>query len=611
MRGFIRFSVPAAVLVSGLVSPAAATPPGHEQSVGKPWPLPAQPAPDPNLATLGGPAAASQSAPETEIAAASARARATGAAVAVTGLTTETTTVTAEPNGTETVTDYVLPVRVRSGSRWVPVDTALRQVPGGRLAPEAIPGDAVTFSGGGGGPMALVTTSGTSLALSWPGPLPVPVVAGPTATYRNVLPGVDLALTATSSAAGGFSEVLVVRTPAAARDPGLASLALRVATSGTGPLQATVGGGLAAPMTRGGGSYVAALPSMWDSSQLPLGSTKARSAAVSAASVGGGLAAMGAGPRSSVGGPAGGARLARVGTRVLAGGKTLALAPDERMLASSSTRFPVYIDPGFTTVNGTGRKQAYDPVLSQCPGSNYNSSAYPYSPVGYDDFEAGNCQYNDTDYALYQVAIPSGTFGSHSVLIAASFQAAEVYTSSCANSPSVTASWTGGINSGTGWPGPGIDGDNVNATDTVGPDAGSCNSVEGTSDRVAAGFNLKPDLAKFSGAASNLTVRLWEPGDANEDDHKQFTDNPDLQVTYTETPNAPGGLEEAATSSGSGSLDCDTSPASPDHRQDGLDERALPAGNLQRSRRRERAGQPPVLELHDLVRGDHGQQGDR
>jgi hypothetical protein len=245
----------------------------------------------------------------------------------------------------------------------------------------------------------------------------------------------------------------------------------------------------------------------------------------------------------------------------------LSLTPDERMLTSPSTKFPVFIDPSFTTITATGKEIAYDPVQSGsgCTGSHYDSSSYTDSPVGYDNFQAGSCQDNDTDYALYRVAIPQGIFGSQAVLISASFQATEVYTSSCGDSASVTASWIGGIGSGTGWPGPAVMSQNVNASTTVGPDPGSCNTVEDTAKTVAAGFNLKPDLQKFSGAASNITLRLWEISNTNDADHKQFTDNPDLQVVYTETPSTPSDLEENQTNSTTGSMDCDTSASDPPH----------------------------------------------
>jgi hypothetical protein len=77
-----------------------------------------------------------------------AAARVTGHPVVVPGLTTPTTTVTVSPDGMWTLTDHVLPVRVRQHGRWVPVNTTLRRGGHGMLVPTAIPGDAVAFSGG-------------------------------------------------------------------------------------------------------------------------------------------------------------------------------------------------------------------------------------------------------------------------------------------------------------------------------------------------------------------------------------------------------------------------------------------------------------------------------
>lgn len=583
-RGF-RFAVASAAVgiamlglpaVSAAASPAASTP---QTPLGKPWQPPAQSAPNRNLAVLG----SGGSDASAQVAAASARARATGQPVTVSGLTTGTTTVTASPNGTETSQTYVLPVRVQQGASWVPVDTTLRRDASGQLEPAAVPGNTVTFSAGGTGPAAVIATAGTQLALTWPGTLPAPVVAGASATYPNVLPGVDLVLTATSAAAGGFTEVLVVHDRAAGQDPQLAQLALGVATRGTGPLQATADGGLVATMTGGRGAYVADQPKMWDSSALSASpsSTSMRTAQAAARAVGATLAAPGSGPAvSSPLAPAGGAQVAPVPVALRGGGRTLSLATDSRMLNSASTKFPVYVDPGFTSTTNTGNKQAYDPVQSDpgtggcssttgvcdntnCRGSHYNSSSYSFSPVGYDNFQFGPCQFSDTDYALYRVGIPSGMFGSHAVLINASFQTSEVYTSSCSATATVTASWIGAIGSGTGWPGPGPTASNHNATASVGPDSGSCNNTEDTSKRVAAGFNVTANLNAVGGSPSNITFRLWENGNTNDVDHKQFTDNPDLQVTWTETPNNPGNQKQAANSSGAGSLDCSTDKSNP------------------------------------------------
>jgi len=562
----IAVAVPVAMSLGLLTAPASsaaanASGAGPRTALGKPWQPPAQPRPDRKLAVLGG---AGQDSAAAAISKASARSAASGRQVQAGALTTPTTTVTAQPDGTEVSRTYVLPVRVRQHHSWVPVSTALRRAGDGNLVPAAIPGDAVTFSAGGTGPAAVIAAGGTRLALSWPGRLPAPSVAGPSATYHNVLPGVDLVLTATSAAAGGFSEVLVVRSRSAASDPRLAHLALRVSTSGTAPLRATAGGGLVAIMGGGRGEYVAAEPRMWDSSSVTprvavsrLAATL-RGAEASARQAGASLAALGSGPAvSSALAPAGGALIAAVPPAMSAGGRTLSLAIDKRMLTAPSTRFPVFIDPGFTTTTGTGSKQAYDPVQSGsgCTGSHYNSSSYSFSPVGYDNFQAGSCQYNDTDYALYRVGVPSGVFGSHAVMISASFQTSEVYTSSCSTSPSVTTSWIGVIGSGTGWPGPGLTANNHDATTTVGPDSGSCNSTENTGKRVAAGFNVLADMNAVGGSPTNMTFRLWEKSNTN--------DNPDLQIVWTQTPNDPSSMKEASSSSGTGSLDCDTNPTDP------------------------------------------------
>jgi hypothetical protein len=53
---------------------------------------------------------------------------------------------------------------------------------------------------------------------------------GDTATYRDVLPGVDLEVTASDQ--GGLKEVLVIRNAAAAADPALRRLRLAIATRG-------------------------------------------------------------------------------------------------------------------------------------------------------------------------------------------------------------------------------------------------------------------------------------------------------------------------------------------------------------------------------------------
>jgi pyrimidine deaminase RibD-like protein len=452
----------------------------------------------------------------------------------------------------------------------VPVSTKLAPTAGG-LSPAAVPGDTLRFSAGGTGPAAVLTASGWRFEVSWPERLPAPVVAGSSATYRNVLPGVDLVLTATSAASGGFSDVLVIHNAAAARDPGLARLALNVRVqgpSGTSAerLEPAPGGGVAAEVA-GKGTFAAPPPRMWDSSRAAHGEAADR-AALQARAVGASLAPAWSPARSSSAQPGGGARTAPVSAQVAGGGRVLSLRPDARLLASKTTTFPVFIDPSFEWYTANGSEQAFDPAQSDCPSSHYNDkSDYPDSPVGYDNFQAGTCQFNSTDYSYYRVGVPGIISGAGAHLHTASIQAAEAYSSSCSNTATVTLTWTGGFGSGTGWSNkPGPTSENTNVTDSVGPDYYSssdysCNTQYVTGDGVttAAPFNVLTDINNLRGKSSSFTFRLWENGDSNEDDHKQFTDNPVLEVSYNDTPSVPGGEKESATATGTGSLACDTS----------------------------------------------------
>ncbi len=540
-----------AVLGAGLLgagAPAEAAVVMH--GPGGAWRSPARAGVSSNgLTVLGGGAGGGG---QSGVAWAAGRAAATGRAVVASALTTATELTSVAPDGVVTATSYVLPVRVRvrvrRGRGWVPVSTSLRPA-GGRLAPAALPGDGVSFSAGGSGPMAVIWRgSGRSraeLLLWWPGRLPVPAVSGASATYRGVLPGVDLVLTATSQAAGGFSEVLVARSAAAVRR----AAAVRLRVTGL-RLAAAPGGGLTAVFA--GGAFTAPAPRMWDSSG-PASPAAGRLAAVSSPSAA----------------PGSGSRVARLRAVLSDGGRALSLAPDAGMLAAGAARYPVFLDPDFTV---TGREQDYDPVQSGsgCTGSHYNSSSYPYSPVGYDNFQAGSCEYGDTDYALYQVAVPTQGYGPDSGkslasanvnVLSAQFQVTEVYSSDCSSKPTVNLAWVGAINSGTGWPGPALVKDAGNpASAVIGYDSGSCDTVFDPNYKVSKSFDVLPiiDLK-----ASNMTYRLYyASGNAaagNEGDHKQFSDNPDLQVTYIDTPDTPSDLNASTgTSERQGQVTCDT-----------------------------------------------------
>lgn len=68
-----------------------------------------------------------------------------------------------------------------------------------------------------------------SVSLGWPGVLPEPTINGATATYANVMAGVDLELTATAE---GYHEVLVVKSAEAAASSELEQVTLSVSGDG-------------------------------------------------------------------------------------------------------------------------------------------------------------------------------------------------------------------------------------------------------------------------------------------------------------------------------------------------------------------------------------------
>ncbi|UMP00023.1 hypothetical protein [Amycolatopsis sp. EV170708-02-1] len=140
--------------------------------------------------------------------------------VEVAGLKSETSQVFANPSGTFTAVVNARPVRVRlPGGAWAPVDTTLRRDAGGRVS-ATMSSLRATLSGGGTGPLF---ASGDRV-LTWPRTLPVPVLDGNTAVYREALPGVDLAATLD---VGGVVTALSVKSREAA---GSAELATAVRT---------------------------------------------------------------------------------------------------------------------------------------------------------------------------------------------------------------------------------------------------------------------------------------------------------------------------------------------------------------------------------------------
>ncbi|MEV4315644.1 LamG domain-containing protein [Actinocrispum sp. NPDC049592] len=236
--------------------------------------------------------------------------------VVVTSLGTPTRKVSAQPDGTMVAELSAQPMQVKRGSSWVPVDPALVMNPDRTVTPKTVT-TGTTMSGGGSGPLLKYGP----ITLTWPGALPAPALDGPTATYHDVLPGVDLELTA---AANNVSQHLVVRDAQAARNPALARIKLGIKADGV--KLAVKDGALQATDAAGNVVYDTPPASMWDASNE---------------------------------------RTAPVGLEL--DGSSLTLVPDQKLLTDPKAAFPVTIDPDWHTFD----RSDWAKVFSNKPNSTH------------------------------------------------------------------------------------------------------------------------------------------------------------------------------------------------------------------------------------------------
>ncbi|WP_407705884.1 LamG domain-containing protein [Streptomyces yaizuensis] len=273
--------------------------------------------------------------------AALAEAKRSGTPVEVASLRSETSDVLAMPQGKLESRIHLRPVRVRTQSGWKPVDTDLTRSPAGRVLPKAATVE-LEFSGGGSTPLVRMEKAGRELSLSWPDPLPAPELNGPTATYREVLPGVDLRMGAKED---GFTQLLVVKSAEAAANKRLTELRLALGSEGLEVRQTTSGGLTAVDESSQGTVFEAPRPVMWDSS-TPSGGSNQPTPATQKQPAGKRAAAFPAGESGATEPGAGDSgKLATVGVELPAAGDTLVLKPDATVLTGPNTVYPVYIDP--------------------------------------------------------------------------------------------------------------------------------------------------------------------------------------------------------------------------------------------------------------------------
>lgn len=386
----------------------------------------------------------------------------TGMEVEATAERSANTTTYARPDGTFRKQIYSSAVRAKVDGEWKPIDTTLQRVKDGYAA-KAVNGRVVFSAGSQQGDkserasravtrvslrqdtptevwtdLVRLNTDGHDLAVSWPGPLPQPVIDGPRALYENVRPGIDLLMTAQD---GGYSHLLVVKNKQAAADPLLGQLKYRLASPDLTFHLDTQSSAVSARDGEGEEIAGSPTPMMWDSSgKVTTTDNEPAWKPTDTAQQH---------PTLALPGLAGaeGARL-KPATAALAD-NTLSVTPDVSLLNAAETVFPVFIDPSFK-----GRKHAWSLLYktegnsSFYNGQNYNASGTNEARVGYESTTGGTSR-----------SIFNFDFGSqlHGVGIdSAVVRALQTYSWSCSqkqmdiySTPYVTSSST--WNNTTGW----------------------------------------------------------------------------------------------------------------------------------------------------------------
>ncbi|MER7752608.1 LamG-like jellyroll fold domain-containing protein [Kitasatospora sp. NPDC097643] len=482
-----------------------------------------------------------------------AEAKRTGKPVEVDVKRTEASDTVAQPDGKLVTTTYVQPKRVRKNGGWVDIDPTLQTLPSGAVAPKGATAD-VEFSGGGSSqPLVRMAKSGKELKLAWPKPLPKPVLNGSTAEYRAILPDVDLKLTATRT---GFSQVVVVHTAAAAKNPELNELRLGLKGDGLTIRQAADGSLTAVDKSAGGTVFEAPVPVMWDSSgpKAPAAPTapatpaapqapKAKSLAAPAAEAPAAQApatdapangAPAAGPLDGLV-PGEGAKVAKLKVDVPQAQDTMVLTPDRTLLDDPGTVYPVMIDPAWNTPNASDWAGVSRYYASQSYWHfTYNSDYVHDWGVGYCG-DTSRCAPTDVKRAFFQ--IPNGSFIGKQIL-SAEFGTYESWSYSCDARP--IELWnTGYISSGLNW-------NSQNASGFWGRYLQTMNTAKGWNGSCPGGWlefggtsgpvkDLVQDAANWGWPTVTFGLKAQNEGDMYS--WKRLTDDAFLRVYYNLPPN--------------------------------------------------------------------------
>ncbi|MFJ9729320.1 LamG domain-containing protein [Streptomyces sp. NPDC101209] len=482
-----------------------------------------------------------------EARAAAETAQETGEQVEIVGERTPYTTTFANPDGvTFTLKDSSVPVRVKqSDGSWIKPDPTLEVRSDGSVGPKASVAG-ITFSGGGdGADLVKLSHGGRSLTVGWPGTLPKPSLDGDAAVYADVLPGVDLRMTATTE---GYREVLVVNSASAAANPALKKLSFPVETKGLSLRDGD--GGVSAVDSDGNTIFRAPTAQQWDSAGDTAGSSPATSSAskTSASTASFTTDALNSQATGDDGestpdpteGPSDGDAATLL--PVTADETTISVTPDTKMLTDDAAVFPQYIDPD------VGMTESERTLLSSDGDTFYNFSGGDEGKgVGYCGiyYTGGVGYYCGSGYKnrMYYEFSPSKLAGKH--VLDATFVITEKWSMSC------TPSWvdlirTGNISSSTKWPGPTSNWDTMVDRNVSAGRGSACSPsqpaapIEFNDNPAETNENLTATVKKFAdGDFSRLTLMLKAHDESDPNSWKRFDDDAEIDVKYVGIPDKP------------------------------------------------------------------------
>lgn len=435
-------------------------------------------------------------------------AAASGESVEVLSLRSELRDVSAEPDGTFIATEYTAPVRTIVDGAWADIDPTLTVAADGTITPKATTVQMV-FSAGGDEPLVTLAKNSHVMTLDWAGDLPEPVVEGDTAVYAEVLPGVDLHLTALD---GGFTHTLVVKSAQAATNPDLASIEWPVTLDGSA-VETTPAGGVSVVDAGTLDAWLSAdSPTMWDSTGV------AEAVETIPYLAGTDLADQ----ASAMEVAAEFGRQAEVG--ITGSGSAIVLTPDQGLLTGADTVYPVYIDPVYRDEFRTAQAM----VASEFPSEEYWNWTGDQG-VGYCGVWA-NC---DRKRIFYRV---SSSFYKSKTILSATFGATlrhNYYNSNQAHYADLYL--TGGISSATNWSNQ-PSGSKIDSANTPAPSGGDCDYVADHATEWDVLTEVRNAAAK---GTSTLTFGVRNASETDYTRWMRFCNNGHLRVHYNTPPNQP------------------------------------------------------------------------